>query len=202
LPRVFDGALPDRGARGPGTGMDIRGEFRLNATREAVWAALNDPDVLRECIPGCQRLERISENVVEATIAVQLGPVKAPFGTRIELLDLDPPRSYTLVGEGKSAAGFGRGEARVTLEDEGHATVLHYAADLKLGGKLAQVGARLLEGATAKLADEFFTKFAARFGPLQAPAAQPARTGAGRLVWLLLALAALAAAAVWLLRSQ
>ena len=177
--------------------MDIRGEFRLAATREAVWRALNDPAVLKACIPGCQRLERVSDTLIEATIAVQLGPVKAPFGTRIELKDLDPPRSYTLVGEGKIAAGFGRGEARVTLEEEAGTTTLRYVAELKLGGTLAQVGARLLEGATRKLADEFFTAFAARFGPVAAPtaAAGPARRRPGRLAWLLLALAALAALA-------
>jgi uncharacterized protein len=144
--------------------MDISGERRLLAPRARVWEALNDPDVLRDCIPGCQKLEKLSDTVIEATIAAQIGPVKAPFGTRIELKDLDPPRGYTLVGEGKSsAAGFGRGEARVSLEEDGGTTVLRYTAELKLGGRLAQVGARLVEGATRQLADQFFTKFAARF---------------------------------------
>jgi uncharacterized protein len=125
--------------------MDIQGERRLIAGRDAVWRALNDLEVPRDCIPGCQKLERVSDTVIEATIAAQIGPVKAPFGRRIELKDLDPPRAYTLVGEGKSAAtGFGRGEARVTLEEEGGVTTLRYTAQLKLGGKIAQIGARLV----------------------------------------------------------
>ena len=182
--------------------MDITGERRLIAPRDAVWRALNDPEVLRECIPGCQKLEQISATVVEATIAAQIGPVKAPFASRIELKDLDPPRGYTLVGEGKSAAaGFGRGEARVTLEEDGGITTLRYVAELKVGGKLAQVGARLVEGATRQLADQFFTKFAARFE--QPPgAAAPAAPGAGRrhliLVWVLVILAGMAALFYWL----
>ena len=116
--------------------MDIQGERRLIAGRDGMKRALNDMEVLRECIPGCQKLERVSETVIEATIAAQIGPVKAPFASRIELKDLDPPRAYTLVGEGKSAAaGFGRGEARVTLAEEAGVTTLRYTAELKLGGK-------------------------------------------------------------------
>jgi uncharacterized protein len=173
--------------------MDITGERRLLASRARVWEALNDPDVLRECIPGCQKLEKVSDTVIEATIAAQIGPVKAPFGTRIELKDLDPPNGYTIVGEGKSsAAGFGRGEARVTLEEDGGTTVLRYVAELKLGGRLAQIGARLVEGATRQLADQFFTKFAARFEAAPPadgtpPAVEPSAPGAGRgwLPWLI-----------------
>lgn len=182
--------------------MDITGERRLIASRDAVWRALNDPEVLRDCIPGCQKLEQVSETVIEATIAAQIGPVKAPFGSRIELKDLDPPRAYTLVGEGKSAvAGFGRGEARVTLEEDAGITTLRYTASLKVGGKLAQVGARLVEGATRQLADQFFTKFAARFEQLPA-AVEPAAAGASRrhlvLVWVLVILAGLVALFYWL----
>lgn len=161
---------------------------------------MNDLDVLRVCIPGCQSLHRVSETVIEATVAAQLGPVKAPFATRIELKDLDAPRAYTLVGEGKSAAGFGRGETRVTLEETDGTTTLRYVAELKLGGKLAQVGARLLDGATRKLADEFFSKFAAQFpaapslgAALEAPPGHRLPVG-----WVLLVLAALAALAAWL----
>ena len=186
--------------------MDITGERRLLASRARVWEALNDPDVLRECIPGCQKLDKISDTVIEATIAAQIGPVKAPFGTRIELKDLDPPNGYTLVGEGKSsAAGFGRGEARVTLEAEGDTTVLRYVAELKLGGRLAQIGGRLVEGATRQLADQFFTKFAARFETAPAadggpPPAEPVATGAGRgwLPWLVAGVLGLAALMYWI----
>ena len=182
--------------------MDIRGERRLVATREAVWRALNDPEVLRECIPGCQKLERVSETIVEATIAAQIGPLKAPFGTRLELRYIDPPRGYTLVGEGKSAAaGFGRGEARVTLEEDAGTTTLRYVAELKLGGKLAQIGARLVDGATRQLVDQFFTKFAARFEqvPAAAPPAAQQPTRLHRVVlWIVVALVALGALVFWL----
>jgi hypothetical protein len=181
--------------------MDIRGEYRLNAPRQAVWQALNDPAVLRECIPGCQKLERISDTQIEATIAAQIGPVKAPFGTRIELKDLDPPRGYTLVGEGKSsAAGFGRGEARVTLEEAGEITTLSYVAELKLGGKLAQVGARLVEGATRQLAEQFFARFAGRFEQVPGAAVPTARPSARHrmLVWIVAILLGLAGLIIWL----
>jgi carbon monoxide dehydrogenase subunit G len=182
--------------------MDIQGERRLIAGRDAVWRALNDLEVLRECIPGCQKLERVSDTVIEATIAAQIGPVKAPFSSRIELKDLDPPRAYTLVGEGKSAAaGFGRGEARVTLEEEAGVTTLRYTAQLKLGGKIAQIGARLVEGATRQLADQFFTKFAARFEQPAAVAAPPApipRRRHSLYLWILIALAGLLGFIYWL----
>jgi carbon monoxide dehydrogenase subunit G len=177
----------------------IQGEHRLAAARQSVWLALNDTDVLRACIPGCQSLHRISDTVIEAVVAAQLGPVKAPFATRIELKDLDAPRAYTLVGEGKSAAGFGRGETRVTLEEIDGTTTLRYVAELKLGGKLAQVGARLLDGATRKLADEFFSQFAAYF-PAAPPmeAAPEARPASRALIWWILLAFAAAAAAAWL----
>ena len=186
--------------------MDITGERRLLASRARVWEALNDPDVLRECIPGCQKLEKVSDTVIEATIAAQIGPVKAPFGTRIELKDLDPPNGYTIVGEGKSsAAGFGRGEARVTLEEDGSTTVLRYVAELKLGGRLAQIGARLVEGATRQLADQFFPKFAARFEAAPpadgAPSAvEPPVTAAGRgwLPWLIAGVLGIVGLTYWI----
>ena len=143
--------------------MPIQGEYRLAAPREAVWQALNDPEVLQACIPGCEQLTRKSDTEIDARIQAALGPVRASFATRIELSELNPPASYVLSGEGKAAAGFGKGVARVELTEESPAlTVLRYSAELKLGGKLAQVGSRLLEGATRQLADQFFDAFAKR----------------------------------------
>lgn len=140
--------------------MNLAGEYRVAASRQTVWDALNNPQVLQACIPGCQHLKSISPTEIDASVLAQLGPVKAVFATRITLAELNPPTSYTLSGEGKGGtAGFGRGEAKVTLVEDGAVTVLRYSADLKVGGKLAQIGSRLVEGTARKLADEFFGKF-------------------------------------------
>jgi uncharacterized protein len=161
--------------------VDITGEYRIAAPRQAVWAALNDPQVLKACIPGCQSLVQRSDDEIEAEIQAQLGPVRSTFATRITLSDRLPPASYTLTGEGKSgAAGFGKGVAHVTLTEEGPGTRLAYKAELQLGGRLAQIGSRLVSGATAKLAEDFFTTFARELDKnavrVEAPA--PARVSA------------------------
>ena len=146
--------------------MEISGEYQINAQREIVWAALNDPDMLRKCIPGCESLEQQSETELNALVVSAIGPVKARFKSRITLEDLNPPESYTLVGEGKAgAAGHGRGSAHVVLSESDGGTLLKYAADFKVGGKLAQVGSRLVLGATKKIADEFFGTFAIELDP-------------------------------------
>ena len=142
--------------------MDINGEYRIPATRERVWEALNDPRVLEKCIPGCEGIERQSEREFLAVIRSRIGPVNARFDSRISLSNLDPPASYTISGAGKGgAAGFGRGSAEVTLEAEGGETVLRYRAELQVGGKLAQIGSRLVAGATRKIASDFFSRFVA-----------------------------------------
>lgn len=183
--------------------MDITGEYRIAATREQVWQALNDPQVLEQVIPGCKSLEKISDTEIQAKIENRIGPVKATFNTRLEMTKLNPPSSYTLVGEGKGgAAGFGRGSADVSLEEDGDVTVLRYKADFKVGGKLAQVGSRLVLGATRKLADEFFTNFSTRLDPgaekveSEEEKSQQAGTG-NKAVWL--AAAVLAVAVILLL---
>src|SRR5688572_22473226 len=156
--------------------MDLTGEYRIPAPRETVWAALNNPDVLRACIPGCEELNKTSDTELVAKVVAKIGPVKAAFGGKVTLSDLDPPNGYTITGEGQGgAAGFARGGAKVRLEqaDGGTGTVLRYAADAQIGGKLAQIGSRLVEGTARKLADEFFAAFAA-----QAAAAAPAATPA------------------------
>lgn len=152
--------------------MDLTGNYRIPAPREAVWAALNNPDVLKVCIPGCEELKKASDSEFIARVVARIGPVKAAFNGKVTLSDLDPPSGYTITGEGQGgAAGFAKGGAKVRLEpvDGGAATVLHYAADAQIGGKLAQIGSRLVEGTARKLADEFFAAFAA-----QAAAAAPA----------------------------
>jgi carbon monoxide dehydrogenase subunit G len=156
--------------------MDLTGEYRIPAPRETVWAALNNPEVLKACIPGCEELTKASDTELVAKVIAKIGPVKATFGGKVTLSDLDPPNGYTITGEGQGgAAGFAKGGAKVRLEavDGGAATVLHYAADAQIGGKLAQIGSRLVEGTAKKLADEFFAAFAA-----QAAASAPAAAAA------------------------
>lgn len=140
--------------------MDIEGRYRIAERRDIVWAALNDASYLQRCIPGCESLERLSDTELHATIRAVIGPVKAPFDTRITLEDLNPPESYRLVAEAKSGtAGFGRGGSTVTLTEEEGGTLLHYTAHFTVGGRLAQVGSRLVLGVTRKMADEFFGNF-------------------------------------------
>ena len=146
--------------------MDIKGEYRIAAARERVWQALNDPEILRRSIPGCETLEQLSDTELQAKVMAAIGPVRARFNTSLKLENLDPPRSYTLVGESKGGtAGFGRGTAHVRLTEDGEGTLLNYQAQLKVGGKLAQVGSRLVVGATRKIADEFFSKFSLELDP-------------------------------------
>jgi len=145
--------------------MEISGEYRIDAARDAVWRALNDPAVLERCIPGCESLEKVSDTEFAARVTAAIGPVRARFNTTLRLEDLDPPTSYRLVGESKAAAGFGSGSAVVRLADDAGATILTYQADFKVGGKLAQVGSRLVLGATKKTADDFFGAFSKQLDP-------------------------------------
>jgi len=172
--------------------MEITGEYQINSSRESVWQALNDPEVLKQCIPGCESLEKVSDTELEAKVMAAIGPVRARFNTRLTLDDLNPPESYTLVGESKAgAAGFGRGTAAVTLSENAGGTLLHYAADFKVGGKLAQVGSRLVLGATRKTADEFFGTFsrlldpgAGRVEAIPEPATAAAESGLSARTWM------------------
>lgn len=161
--------------------MDLTGDVRIPAAREAVWRALNDPEVLRRCIPGCERMEREGDDVFTATVAAKVGPVSAKFSGKVSLQDVDAPNGYRLVGEGTGGvAGFGKGEAAVTLiEEEDGRTVLSYVAKAKVGGKLAQIGQRLVDATARKLADDFFTRFAAEVGgpACDEVAAEPAPGG-------------------------
>src|SRR5437879_4769907 len=141
--------------------MQMNDSQRIAASREKVWAALNDPEILKQCIPGCQSLEMISPTEMTATVVFKVGPVKATFGGKVTLSDLDPPNSYRISGEGSGGvAGFAKGGATVKLSSDGpDATILFYDVDAQIGGKLAQLGARLIDSTAKKLAGEFFKSF-------------------------------------------
>jgi carbon monoxide dehydrogenase subunit G len=142
--------------------MTMSGEQQLTASRDKVWAALNDPQILKACIPGCETLDVTGENEFSAVATNKIGPVKARFKGKVRLTDLDPPNSYKISGEGDGGiAGFAKGGATVALSDKDGGTLLTYNVEAQIGGKLAQLGQRLVNGAAKKLADDFFTKFAA-----------------------------------------
>jgi uncharacterized protein len=154
----------------------FQGEYSIVAPRDQVWAALNDPEVLKACIPGCEELTKTSDTQIEAKITAQLGPIRSKFSTQIVLSDLNPPEGYTLSGEGKGVAGFGRGSAKVTLSEADGGTLLRYDAQLGVGGKLAQVGSRLVESATRSYADQFFERFAKHLNGGEAESPPPEAT--------------------------
>ena len=154
--------------------MDVQGEYKLDLKRQVVWDAITDPEVLRACIPGCESLEQSGENSYTGKVAAAVGPVKAKFNCAITLENLFPPAAYSLVGEGKSVAGFGKGQADIALEEHAEGgTLLSYSANFKVGGKLAQVGSRLVLGATRKTADQFFDNFANHVSPGTAEKVEP-----------------------------
>ena len=144
--------------------MQMDDTQRVPAPQAKVWAALNDPEILKACIPGCQSLEMSSPTDMTATVVVKVGPVKATFTGKVILSDLDPPNGYRISGEGSGGvAGFAKGGASVKLSPDGpNATNLHYTVDAQIGGKLAQLGGRLIDSTAKKLAGEFFEAFAAR----------------------------------------
>lgn len=142
--------------------MEMTGQYRIAAPRETVWRALNDPEVLRESIPGCQKVEALSPTEMTALVTAKLGPVKASFTGKVTLSNLNPPESYTITGEGSGGAvGFASGGADVKLTAEGDETILDYAVRATVGGKVAQLGARLIDGTAKKMADDFFSRFSA-----------------------------------------
>ncbi|HEX5515256.1 MAG TPA: carbon monoxide dehydrogenase subunit G [Gammaproteobacteria bacterium] len=186
--------------------MDINGEYIIPSSRATVWAALNDPETLQACIPGCEELMRSeSGDGFDARVLAKIGPVKATFRGGVRFEDVVPEQGYSIVGEGKGGpAGFAKLKANVKLEDaENGATRLTYTADAQLGGKLAQLGSRLIEGTARKYADDFFTSLTARLTPATdtskaeasaaAPAAKAAPTAGGSSRLMLYALGAAAA---------
>ena len=150
--------------------MEMTGENRIPASREKVWAALNDPEILKASIPGCQSLEMTSDTEMTATVQAKVGPVKATFKGHVTLSNIDPPNGYTISGEGKGGvAGFAKGGADVKLTPDGEGTLLAYKVNAQVGGKLAQIGARLIDATAKQMADQFFTAFSANVaGPAAA----------------------------------
>lgn len=170
--------------------MDLTGEQLIPVSREQVWQALNDIEVLKACIPGCETIEWSGENQLEAVVTAKIGPVKARFRGLVSLTNIDPPNSYTISGEGKGgAAGFAKGGADVKLTDAEGGTLLIYVVKAQVGGKLAQVGARLINAAAKKMAGDFFKAFnnevVQRAGGASPAIEEPDQAGAKSLpLWL------------------
>ncbi len=157
--------------------MDMTGERRIPAPRQIVWEALNNPEVLKASIPGCETLEKLSDTQMKATASVKLGPISARFTGNVLLSDIDPPNSYRISGEGQGGvAGFAKGGATVTLTDDAEATLLSYAVNAQVGGKLAQLGARLIDASAKQMADAFFDRFSQQVQK-SAPASAVTETG-------------------------
>ncbi len=159
--------------------MDMNGERRIQAPRQAVWDALNDPEVLKACIPGCESMERLSENELKANAAVKIGPISARFAGKVTLSDIDPPNGYTISGEGQGGvAGFAKGGAAVKLLDADGGTLLTYEVKAQVGGKIAQLGARLIDASAKQMAETFFDRLSAHLAPATAEPAPAMAAGA------------------------
>jgi carbon monoxide dehydrogenase subunit G len=160
--------------------MDMTGTRRIEAPPEIVWAALNDVEVLKRCIPGCETIDKISDTEFTAKVSVKVGALKASFTGKVTLSDLDPPNGYTISGSGSGgAAGFAKGDAKVRLQPDGAATVLSYEVKAALGGKLA-LGARVMDTVTKKMADEFFAKLGEAISP---PDTNASAAGEKKIGW-------------------
>jgi carbon monoxide dehydrogenase subunit G len=158
--------------------MDMTGERRIPAPRQTVWEALNDPAVLKASIPGCEELEKLSDTQMKARAAVKIGPIAARFTGNVQLTDMDPPNGYTIGGEGQGGvAGFAKGGAKVKLADDGPATLLRYEVHAQVGGKIAQLGARLIDATAKQMADAFFDRFSSQVQALAPTPAEAARVG-------------------------
>jgi carbon monoxide dehydrogenase subunit G len=184
--------------------MKMSGSRELPAPQAEVWRKLNDPEVLKRCIPGCESLERVDENALKATVAVRIGPVAARFQGNVKLGDLDPPNAYRISGSGSGgAAGSASGGANVRLKPSGTGTELSYDVDATVAGKIAQLGGRLIDATAASLANQFFDRFAAEFAPASIPegagtpeakpASAPATAAGPAWLWWVLAAAAIIA---------
>jgi uncharacterized protein len=154
--------------------MDMTGERRIPAPRQTVWEALNNPDVLKISIPGCESLEKLEGDQMRATAGVKVGPMSAKFTGKVLLTDIDPPNGYRISGEGQGGpAGFAKGGANVALQDDGAGTLLTYQVNAQIGGKLAQLGARLIDATAKQMADQFFDRFSAQVQAMSPNAATP-----------------------------
>jgi carbon monoxide dehydrogenase subunit G len=165
--------------------MEMTESREIGAPRAVVWAGLNDPEILRQCIPGCESLEKLSDTEMQAKVTLKIGPVKATFKGAVTLKDLDPPNAYTISGEGTGgAAGHAKGSAFVQLEENEAGTTLNYAVKVQIGGKLAQLGGRLIDATAKKLAGEFFTKFSELVAPVPQPETEEAPASPQKQGWL------------------
>ena len=176
--------------------MEMTGEQLIPLPQLRVWEALNNPEILKACIAGCESMERVSDTEYKVTLSAAVGPVKARFNGKLLLTELNPPTSYSLAFEGSGgAAGFGKGGASVRLSPEGSGTRLSYSAKATVGGKLAQIGSRLIDGVAKKMADDFFVKFNQTLSPAHAEVAVPAAEshgagaahGTGTWLWVIVA---------------
>ena len=186
--------------------MDMQGNRQLSATQDQAWAALNNPDILRACIPGCEKFELTEENCYNVGVALRIGPVAAKFSGTVKLMDIQPPHAYALQFEAQGGvAGFGKGESKVSLTPNPEGCELNYTVHSKVGGKIAQLGQRLIDGAAKSLAEDFFKRFEeelkksnAAQAPIDISADQPMPSTANPTSrWLWLAAAVLTGALVW-----
>ena len=147
--------------------MKLTGSYKLNVKKELVWQSLNDPNILKQCIPGCESFEKESDTIFTVTATNQVGPMNATFSGKINLTNIQKNQSYTLSGEGQSSVGFANGSADVILSEENESTSLNYEVNVNVGGKIAQLGSRLIDGVAKKMADYFFGRFADLVSPIQ-----------------------------------
>ena len=147
--------------------MKLDGSYKLNIKKEIVWQALNDTNILKQCIPGCESFEKESDTIFNVTATNQIGPMNATFSGKINLTNIQKNQSYTLSGEGQSSVGFANGSADVILSEENESTTLNYEVNVNVGGKIAQLGSRLIDGVAKKMADYFFGRFADIISPIQ-----------------------------------
>lgn len=184
--------------------MELTQSQLIPLSRQKVWDALNDPQVLKACIAGCESLERVSDTEYNLLVVAAIGPVKARFKGKLQLADLDPPRSYTLSFDGQGGvAGFGKGSAAVSLFEEGERTRLDYSVKAQVGGRIAQVGSRLIDAAAKKMAEDFFAAFIRHLAPPSAaggPPAEAPRAGLAVAWWWAMAVAGFLLLAYWLTR--
>ena len=203
--------------------MKMSGTRQLPASQADVWAKLNDVDVLKRCIPGCQSLEKVGDDQLKATVGLKIGPINAKFNGDVTLSDMNPPNSYRISGSGKGgAAGSASGGADVNLAAADGGTQLSYDVDAKVSGKIAQLGARLIDATAANLANKFFDNLAAEFGPVEAaaaapeaaaapaaaapapsaPASEPSKSGGSSYIWWIIGVAIIAGIAWYVLQQQ
>jgi carbon monoxide dehydrogenase subunit G len=184
--------------------MEMASSQRVPASQQKTWEALNDPETLKACITGCESIDKVSDNEYRMAMTTKVGPVSAKFKGRMLLADLNPPESYSISFEGQGgAAGFAKGTAKVTLAPENVGTRLSYAVSAQVGGKLAQIGSRLIDGAAKKMADDFFAAFVTHLGgvPEAAPVPAPTAPGvlAGAKIWIWIAVVIVVAVVIYFL---